>query len=140
MNLHVQWTLPSGSLPACPLRHLSVYSSVHSLVNPQPHMALPSDGKSRILEARHACRYKCVIVLCDSQWCDPDLDSSNGIQMGLRDMLRIDSMLMMVQLNVRMLLEVIAHNLFVHALFADAFQLESSFCRHCLHDPLVRSP
>ena len=53
------------------------------------------------------CRYKCVIVLCDSQWCDPDLDSSNGIQMNsLRDMLRIDSMLMMVQLNIRVLLEV----------------------------------
>ena len=52
------------------------------------------------------CRYKCVIVLCDSQWCDPDMDSSNGIQMGLRDMLRIDSMLMMVQLNIRVLLEV----------------------------------
>ena len=51
-------------------------------------------------------RYKCVIILCDSQWCDPDLDSSNGIQMGLRDMLRIDSMLMMVQLNIRVLLEV----------------------------------
>ena len=47
-----------------------------------------------------------MIVLCDSQWCDPDLDSSNGVQMGLRDMLRIDSMLMMVQLNVRLLLEV----------------------------------
>ena len=59
---------------------------------------------------RHCCcahdRYKCVIVLCDSQWCDPDLDSNNGIQMGLRDMLRIDSMLMMVQLNIRVLLEV----------------------------------
>jgi len=53
------------------------------------------------------CRYKCVIVLCDSQWADPDLDSSNGIQMNsLRDMLRIDSMLMMVQLNIRVLLEV----------------------------------
>ena len=47
-----------------------------------------------------------MIILCDSQWCDPDLDSSNGIQMGLRDMLRIDSMLMMVQLNIRVLLEV----------------------------------
>lgn len=45
-------------------------------------------------------------MLCDSQWCDPDMDSSNGIQMGLRDMLRIDSMLMMVQLNIRVLLEV----------------------------------
>ena len=60
------------------------------------------------------CRYKCVIVLCDSQWCDPDLDSSNGIQMGLRDMLRIDSMLMMVQLNVRLLLEVTASP-FIHS-------------------------
>ncbi len=58
------------------------------------------------LMAPVSCRYKCVIVLCDSQWCDPDLDSSNGIQMGLRDMLRIDSMLMMVQLNIRVLLEV----------------------------------
>jgi hypothetical protein len=57
--------------------------------------------------AASLCRYKCVIVLCDSQWCDPDLDSSNGIQMNsLRDMLRIDSMLMMVQLNIRVLLDV----------------------------------
>lgn len=47
-----------------------------------------------------------MVILCDSQWSDPDLDSSNGIQMGLRDMLRIDSMLMMVQLNIRVLLEV----------------------------------
>ena len=55
-----------------------------------------------------------MIVLCDSQWCDPDLDSSNGIQMGLRDMLRIDSMLMMVQLNIRVLLEVCLKLVYSH--------------------------
>ena len=60
----------------------------------------------QLLMVAGTSRYKCVIILCDSQWCDPDLDSSNGIQMGLRDMLRIDSMLMMVQLNIRVLLEV----------------------------------
>ena len=60
----------------------------------------------QLLMLASTSRYKCVIILCDSQWCDPDMDSSNGIQMGLRDMLRIDSMLMMVQLNIRVLLEV----------------------------------
>lgn len=53
------------------------------------------------------CRFKCCIILCDSRWVDPDLDSTNGIQMRLAaDMLRFDSMLLMVQLNVRKLLEV----------------------------------
>lgn len=71
-------------------------------------------------------RYKCVIVLCDSQWCDPDLDSSNGIQMGLRDMLRIDSMLMMVQLNIRVLLEVPQASL--HTLASQCRILGSKAC------------
>lgn len=52
-------------------------------------------------------RYKCVIVMCDQQWLDPDLDARNGIMMAKqKDMLRLDSMIMMVQLNVRDLLEV----------------------------------
>lgn len=58
-------------------------------------------------KAVRACRYKCAIILCDGRWVDPDLDSSNGIQMReAKDMLRFDSMLMLVQLNIRKLLEV----------------------------------
>lgn len=52
-------------------------------------------------------RYKCVIVLCDQMWLDPDLDARNGILMqDESDMLRLDSMIMSVQLSIRQLLEV----------------------------------
>ena len=48
-----------------------------------------------------------MIVMCDQQWLDPDLDARNGIMMAKeKDMLRLDSMIMMAQLNVRELLEV----------------------------------
>lgn len=40
-------------------------------------------------------------------WLDPDLDARNGILMAEEsDMLRLDSMIMMVQLGIRQLLEV----------------------------------
>ncbi len=58
-------------------------------------------------------RYRCAIILCDEGWVDPDLDTSNGIQIESEgDLLRLDSMLLMVQLNVRSILEVIAHDAF----------------------------
>ncbi|KAK9810370.1 hypothetical protein WJX72_009592 [[Myrmecia] bisecta] len=51
-------------------------------------------------------RYKCAIVLCDESWIDPDLNLDNGIEIGNEaDMLRLDAMLMMVQLNLRAQLE-----------------------------------
>ena len=51
--------------------------------------------------------YKCAIVLCDQSWLDPDLDLSNGLQLRSQsDMLRLDSLVMAVQLNIRKLLEV----------------------------------
>ena len=45
--------------------------------------------------------------MCDQAWLDPDLDARNGILMANeKDMLRLDSMIMMCQLNVREILEV----------------------------------
>eukprot|EP00891_Asterochloris_glomerata_P004631 jgi/Astpho2/4631/Aster-x0209 len=69
---------------------------------------IPGDPlqRSEIADRLDITRFKCCIILCDSRWVDPDLDSTNGIQMRLAaDMLRFDSMLLMVQLNVRKLLE-----------------------------------
>ena len=46
-------------------------------------------------------------MLCDSQWADPDRDSTNGIDVRVQlDFLRLDSMIMMVQLNIREILSV----------------------------------
>ena len=51
--------------------------------------------------------YKCAIILCDQSWLDPDLDLSNGLALSSQsDMLRLDAMVMSVQLNIRKLLEV----------------------------------
>lgn len=51
--------------------------------------------------------YKCAIILCDQSWLDPDLNLSNGIALKSQsDMLRLDAMVMAVQLNIRKLLEV----------------------------------
>ena len=51
--------------------------------------------------------YKCAIVLCDEAWQDPDLDLSNGLDLvSEADTLRLDALVMTVQLNIRKLLEV----------------------------------
>lgn len=48
----------------------------------------------------------CAIVLCDERWVDPDMDDSNGVDsLDERDVLRLDSLVMVVQLNIRKLLE-----------------------------------
>lgn len=51
--------------------------------------------------------YKSAVVLCDMEWVDPDLRVANGIAISDQgDMLRLDAMLMTVQLNLRKMLEV----------------------------------
>ena len=51
--------------------------------------------------------YKCAIILCDQSWLDPDLDLSNGVELKSQsDMLRLDALVMAVQLNIRKLLQV----------------------------------
>lgn len=46
-------------------------------------------------------------MLCDMEWVDPDLRVANGIAISDQgDMLRLDAMLMTVQLNLRKMLEV----------------------------------
>ncbi len=55
-------------------------------------------------------RFTAAIVLCDSLWADPDRDSANGIDVRVQlDFLRLDSMIMMVQLNIREILSVRVH-------------------------------
>ena len=50
--------------------------------------------------------YSCAMCLCDRLWVDPDADSSNGVDfMEERDMLRLDSMLLLVQLHIRYALQ-----------------------------------
>ena len=52
-------------------------------------------------------RYGCAIVLCDAVWLDPDRDGGNGIEMReQQDFLRLDAMVLMVQLNLRQMLAV----------------------------------
>jgi hypothetical protein len=47
-------------------------------------------------------RYSTALVLCDQSWVDPDLDDSNGIQVReRRDMLRLESQILLVQLHIR---------------------------------------
>ena len=47
-------------------------------------------------------RYSTAIVLCDQSWIDPDLDDTNGIQVReQRDMLRLESQILNVQLHIR---------------------------------------
>lgn len=41
-------------------------------------------------------------MLCDQSWIDPDLDDTNGIQVReQRDMLRLESQILLVQLHIR---------------------------------------
>ncbi len=46
------------------------------------------------------------MVLCDMSWLDPDMEVANGIAATEQsDMLRLDAMILMVQLNIRKLIE-----------------------------------
>ena len=51
--------------------------------------------------------YKCAIILCDQSWLDCDVTTSNSLAIqNQSDMLRLDALVMAVQLNIRKLLEV----------------------------------
>ena len=53
-------------------------------------------------EAVDVSQFSVAICLCDQRWIDPDADSSNGVDfLEQRDMLRLDSMLLLVQLHLR---------------------------------------
>lgn len=69
----------------------------HVIADPRQRLELAQVGVHRFTAA---------LLLCDEAWVDPDLDSSNGVdELRAQDMLRLDAMLMVVQLNVRKLLE-----------------------------------
>ncbi|KAK9903985.1 hypothetical protein WJX75_001909 [Coccomyxa subellipsoidea] len=63
--------------------------------------------KYRDLESKlEVQRFNSAIVLCDAAWVDPDQNAANGIALRTKDdMLRLDSMVMNVQLSIRKLLE-----------------------------------
>jgi hypothetical protein len=61
-------------------------------------------------------KFKAAIILVDQSWVDPDMDATNGLQLkNQSDMLRLDSLSMAVQLNIRKLLQVIPHRTFAPA-------------------------
>lgn len=50
--------------------------------------------------------FRCALVLCDELWVDPDSYDGNGIDsLDEPSVLRLDSLVMVTQLNVRKLLE-----------------------------------
>lgn len=50
--------------------------------------------------------FRCALVLCDELWVDPDKDDANGIDsLDEPSVLRLDSLVMVAQLNIRKLLE-----------------------------------
>lgn len=52
-------------------------------------------------------KFKAAIILVDQSWVDPDMDATNGLQLkNQSDMLRLDSLSMAVQLNIRKQLQV----------------------------------
>jgi hypothetical protein len=57
---------------------------------------------SALKESMLCCSFTTAIVLCDQSWVDPDLDDTNGIQVReQRDMLRLESQILLVQLHIR---------------------------------------
>lgn len=49
---------------------------------------------------------QCALIMCDKAWMDPDDDITNGMELSEpNEVFRMDSMLMMVQLNIRKILE-----------------------------------
>lgn len=51
-------------------------------------------------------KFTTIIILCDRGWLDPDVYAANGIDArDPEDILRLDAMLLMVHINVRMLLK-----------------------------------
>lgn len=92
-----------GSLPSSELlclldqQHL-VLQVCHVIANPLQRSSLASK--------LDMSTFRCAVVLCDELWVDPDSNDSNGID-GVDEpsVLRLDSLVMVTQLNVRKLLE-----------------------------------
>jgi len=50
-------------------------------------------------------QFSSAVVFCDFAWMDPDMDLSNGQEMDRASMLRLDAIILAVQLNIRRMLE-----------------------------------
>jgi len=87
---------PTADELDCSMRNVSriKVSHIHGdPLNPQQLEQLPLE------------HFNSVIVLCDKRWIDPDVDAANGIDVrDTGDMLRMDSLVMMVQIHVRSIL------------------------------------
>jgi len=58
------------------------------------------------LETLPLATFNCITILCDQSWMDPDQNQTNGIDTTCTtDMQRLDSMVMAIQVNVRLLLD-----------------------------------
>lgn len=72
---------------------------LHVMGNPLRRMELAAKIDIR--------KFKAAIILVDQSWVDPDMDATNGLQLkNQSDMLRLDSLSMAVQLNIRKQLQV----------------------------------
>jgi hypothetical protein len=82
--------------------------ATHSAANLHSRMSWCCESRSFCDIARcPPYSYKCAVVLCDMSWLDPDMEVANGIAATEQsDMLRLDAMILMVQLNIRKLVEV----------------------------------
>ncbi|GBF91919.1 hypothetical protein Rsub_04643 [Raphidocelis subcapitata] len=59
-------------------------------------------GKLRLALGKLLPQFHCALVLCDHSWLDPDRDDANGLgSVDAPSVLRIDSLIMTVQLNLR---------------------------------------
>eukprot|EP01023_Acetabularia_acetabulum_P028113 TRINITY_DN26570_c0_g2_i1.p1 TRINITY_DN26570_c0_g2~~TRINITY_DN26570_c0_g2_i1.p1 ORF type:complete len:583 (+),score=65.43 TRINITY_DN26570_c0_g2_i1:68-1816(+) len=112
---HGNWALPRGSEVTLFNNHskketLDLLLQTVKLTNISVHHVQGDPLCPVSLETIDMSGYKTALVLCDESWQDPDNDITNGIQFGeRRDMLRLDSMIMMVQLNIRKQLEESQH-------------------------------
>ena len=67
------------------------------------------------MTAARPYRFTAAMVLCDATWADPDENSSNGIDVKAQlDVLRLDSMIMMVQINIRQILQVLSSSIIIN--------------------------
>ena len=87
--------------------------------------------------------YSCAVCLCDRLWVDPDNDSSNGVDfMEEKDMLRLDSMLLLVQLHIRYALKAQARLRSYTVLRGMTCGCDLRGVKHrhlCLNDPIPRA-
>ena len=80
-------------------------------------------------------------MLCDLAWLDPDMEVANGIAATEQsDMLRLDAMILMVQLNIRKLIEVLPQlecTVTVNGALVDSHLISNEY-RDSYHDSSVQ--